>query len=185
MAQGARPTRPASSSPPRSCGTSSAASSAVDHFDPAFLGHDQPGSLAAAGPAVAHSGVRGRASVFDITPTLCRMLGLPVDPAFEGKPIAGFALRPAVPAISWAKAVPVERLVVPAGVTPSAEERKAADEFTKQLISVGYLAGAEASAVDARPANRAGTGAAGLFQNGGTFLRERGKPAEAAAWYRK
>ena len=108
-----------------------------------------------------------------------------MDPAFEGKPIAGFALRPAVPAVSWAKAVPVERLVVPAGATPSAEERKSADEFTKKLISLGYLTGAEASAVDARPANRAGTETAGSFQNVGTFLRERGKPAEAAAWYRK
>jgi len=154
-------------------------------FDTAFLWHEQPGILVAAGPAVAYSGVRGRASVFDITPTLCRMLGLLVDPAFEGKPIAGFALRPAVPAVAWAKAVPVERLVVPAGVTPSAEERKSADEFTKQLISLGYLTGAEASAVDARPANRVGTETAGSFQNVGTFLRERGKPAEAAAWYRK
>ncbi len=151
-------------------------------FDLAFLWHEQPGVLAAAGPAVAHSAARGKANVFDLTPTLCRILGLPVDPAFEGKPIAGFALRPAVPAASWAKAAPVERLAVAA---TSEADKKTADEFTKQLISLGYLTGAEAAAVDARPADRAGTETAGAFQNVGTFLRERGKPAEAAGWYRK
>jgi Tfp pilus assembly protein PilF len=150
-------------------------------FDTAFLWHEPPGILVAAGPAVAASAARGRASVFDIAPTLCRMLGLPVDPAFEGKPVAGIALRPAVATASWLKTVPVERLVVAAG----ADDRKSADEFTKQLISLGYLTGAEASAVDARPANRAGTETAGSFQNVGTYLRERGKSAEAAVWYRK
>jgi Tfp pilus assembly protein PilF len=39
--------------------------------------------------------------------------------------------------------------------------------------------------VDARPANRAGTETAGSFQNVGTFLRDRGKPAEAVGWYKK
>jgi Flp pilus assembly protein TadD len=150
-------------------------------FDTAFLWHEPPGILAAAGPAVSPAAARGKASVFDLAPTLCRILGLPVDPAFEGKPVAGFTLRPAVPTVSWAKAARVERLV-PA---PGAEDRKSADEFTKQLISLGYLTGSEASAVDARPAERAGTETAGSFQNVGTFLRERGKSAEAAGWYRK
>ena len=72
-------------------GSDRPALSSGTNFDSAFLWHEQPGILVAAGPAVAHSGVRGRASVFDLTPTLCRILGLPVDPAFEGKPIAGFA----------------------------------------------------------------------------------------------
>jgi Flp pilus assembly protein TadD len=125
---------------------------------------------------------RGTASVFDLAPTLCRLLGLPADPVFEGKLVPGFTGKPAVPAAAWAKAAPVERLV-PA--TNAADEKKAADEFTKQLVSLGYLTGSEASAVDARPANRAGTETAGSFQNVGTFLRDRGKPAEAVAWYRK
>ena len=152
-------------------------------FDTAFLWHEAPGILVAAGPGVIPSPARGKAGVFDLAPTLCRLLGLPSDPAFEGKPIAGFAVRPAVPSVSWAKVAPVERLVVLAGA--SAEEKKSADEFTKQLISLGYLTGAEASAVDARPADRAGTETAGSFQNVGTFLRYRGNPAGAAKWYRK
>ena len=151
-------------------------------FDTAFLWHEPPGILVAAGPGVIPSPARGKASVFDLAPTLCRLLGLPADPAFEGKLVPGFTGRPAVPAASWAKAAPVERLV-PA--TNAADEKKAADEFTKQLISLGYLTGSEASAVDARPANRAGTETAGSFQNVGTFLRDRGKPAEAVVWYRK
>ena len=163
-------------------GSDRPALSSGTNFDSAFLWHEQPGILVAAGPAVAHSGVRGRAGVFDLTPTLCRILGLPVDAAFEGKPVAGFALRPSVPAASWAKIAPVERLVVAANAEA---DRKSADEFTKQLISLGYLTGAEASAVDARPPDRAGTETAGSFLNVGTFLRDRGKPAEAAAWYRK
>ena len=151
-------------------------------FDTAFLWHEPPGILAAAGPGVIPSPTRGKASVFDLAPTLCRLLGLPADPAFEGKPVPGFRGRPAVPAVSWAKAAPVERLVPAAN---AADEKKAADEFTKKLISLGYLTGAEASAVDARPANRAGTQTAASFQNVGTFLRDRGKPAEAVGWYRK
>ena len=161
------------------------ASSSGIAFDTAFLWHEQPGILVAAGPGIVPSAARGRAGVFDVTPTLCRMLGLPADPAFEGKPIAGFSLPPAVPAVSWTKTVPVERLVVASGAAPTAEERKSAEEFTKKLIALGYLTGAEASAVDARPPDRAGTETAGSFQNVGTFLRERGKPAEAAVWYRK
>ncbi len=151
-------------------------------FDTAFLWHEQPGILAAAGPSVAPAASRGKAGVFDLTPTLCRILGLPADPAFEGKPVAGFSLRPARAPEAWARAAPVERLVV---VANAADDGKTADEFTKQLISLGYLTGSEASAVDARPANRAGTETAGSLQNIGTFLRERGRSAEAAVWYRK
>lgn len=154
-------------------------------FDTAFLWHEPPGILVAAGPRVVPSPARGRAGVFAVAPTLCRLLGLPVDPAFEGRPIPGFTLRPAVPPASWAKVAPVERLVPVTSAATEREEKKAADEFTKQLISLGYLTGAEASALDARPPDRAGTETAGSFQNVGTFLRDRGKPAEAVGWYRK
>ena len=153
-------------------------------FDTAFLWHESPGVLAAAGPGVAAAAVRGSASVFDVAPTLCRLLGLPPDPSFAGKPVAGFGgphVPRAQPAVSWATIAPVERLVVTAG----ADDRRAADEFTKKLISLGYLTGPEASAVDARAPDRAGTETAGSFQNMGTFLRFRGKVADSVGWYRK
>ncbi len=64
-------------------------------------------------------------------------------------------------------------------------EKKAAEEFTKKLISLGYLTGAEAAAVDARPADRAGTETAGHYQNLATFLRSRHKYEESLELYKK
>jgi Tfp pilus assembly protein PilF len=154
-------------------------------FNTAFLWHESPGILAAAGPAFPAASARGKAGVFDVTPTLCRLLGLPGDPAFEGRPVSGLAAgrTPAAPpAVSWTKTFKVERLAVRAS---SEADKKAGEEFTKKLISLGYLTGAEAAAVDARPPERAGTETAGTFQNIATFLRARGKVREALPWYRK
>jgi Flp pilus assembly protein TadD len=149
----------------------------------AYLWHESPGILAAEGPAVAPAKARGKATVFDVVPTLCRILGLPMDPAFEGKPVAGLraARLPAAPKpVSWAS-FPVERLAAGDG----AADRKAADEFGKKLVSLGYLTGAEASAVDTRPPDRAGMETAESLQNVATFLRVRGKAAESIAYYRR
>ncbi|HEX7578856.1 MAG TPA: alkaline phosphatase family protein, partial [Thermoanaerobaculia bacterium] len=154
-------------------------------FDTAFLWHESPGILAAAGPAFPALAARGKAGVFDVAPTLCRLLGLPGDPDFEGRPVSGLAVGrlPAAPmAVSWTKTVKVERLAVRAS---SEADKKAGEEFTKKLISLGYLTGAEAAAVDARPPERAGTETAGTFQNIATFLRARGHAKEALPWYRK
>ena len=154
-------------------------------FDTAFLWHESPGILAAAGPAFPAAAARGKAGIFDVTPTLCRLLGLPGDPGFEGRPVSGLAVGrlPAAPAaVSWAKTFKVERLAVRAS---SEADKKAGEEFTKKLISLGYLTGAEAAAVDARPPERAGTETAGTFQNIATFLRARGHAKEALPWYRK
>ena len=154
-------------------------------FDTAFLWHRDPGMLAAEGPAVVPARERGKASVFDVVPTLCRLLGLPADPKFEGKPVAGLggaSLPKAVPPVSWERSVKVERLAVR---EMDARERKAAEEFTKKLIALGYLTGSEAAAVDARPADRAGTETAGHYQNLATFLRSRHKYEESLPLYRK
>ncbi len=154
-------------------------------FDTAFLWHRDPGMLAAEGPAILPSKERGKASVFDLAPTLCRLLGLPADPKFEGKAVSGLggaALPPAVAPVSWEKTAKVERLVVR---DMDETEKKAAEEFTKKLISLGYLTGSEAAAVDARPADRAGTETAGHYQNLATFLRSRHKYEESLELYKK
>ena len=154
-------------------------------FDTAFLWHESPGILAAAGPAFPAARARGEAGVFDVTPTFCRLLGLPADPAFEGRAVPGLAAAgvPAPPpAVSWTKTFPVERLAARAA---SEADRKAGEEFTKKLISLGYLTGAEAVAVDARPPDSAGTETAGALQNIATFLRARGRVQEALSWYRR
>ena len=154
-------------------------------FDTAFLWHESPGILAAAGPAFPASAARGRAGIFDVTPTLCRLLGLPARPGLRGPAVSGLAASrlPAAPtAVSWTKTFKVERLAVAASTEA---DKKAGEEFTKKLISLGYLTGAEAAAVDARPPERAGTETAGSFQNIATFLRARGQAKEALPWYRK
>lgn len=154
-------------------------------FDTAFLWHESPGILAAMGPAFSASASRGRAGVFDLAPTMARLLGIPPDPRFEGKAVAGLSSErcpPARAAVSWEKEAKVERLAV-RGATEA--DRKAGEEFTKKLISLGYLTGSEAAAVDARPRDRSGTETAGTFQNIATFLRARGKVAESLGWYRK
>lgn len=161
------------------------ATSSGVQFDTAFLWHRDPGMLAAEGPAIVPSKERAAASVFDLAPTLCRLLGLPPDPAFEGKVLGGLggaALPGAVAAASWEKTAKVERLLVR---DPGETEKKAAEEFTKKLVALGYLTGSEASAVDGRPASRAGTETAGAYQNLGTFLRSRQKYEESLALYRK
>ena len=150
-------------------------------FDTAFLWHESPGILAAEGPAFPH-GPRAKATVFDVAPTLARLLGVPADPKFEGRPVAGLvpsALPPAAAPVSWQK-TPVERA---AARGAGDADRRAGEEFTKKLVSLGYLTGPEAAAVDARPPERAGTETAGTFQNIATFLRARGKASEALAWY--
>ncbi|MFN7986088.1 MAG: alkaline phosphatase family protein [Thermoanaerobaculia bacterium] len=154
-------------------------------FDTAFLWHRDVGILAAEGPAIVPSKERGKASVFDVAPTLCRLLGLPTDPKFDGAPVPGLggaALPPAVPRVSWEKTAKVERLVVR---DMNATEKQAAEEFTKKLIALGYLTGSEAAAVDARPADRAGTETAGYYSNQATFLRYQHKYVESLPLYRK
>ena len=88
-------------------------------------------------------------------------------------------MSPAAARVWWQK-TPVERA---AARGAGDADRRAGEEFTKKLVSLGYLTGPEAAAVDARPPERAGTETAGTFQNIATFLRARGKASEALAWY--
>lgn len=150
----------------------------------AYLWHRNPGVLVVAGPAVTPGRGRGKASVFDIAPSVARLLGLPPDPAWEGRPVSGIVAKAPLPQPprSWTTFAPVERLVP---LERPAEERIVADEFTKKLISLGYLTGAEASHVESTAAPLAGRETAMGLANLGTFLRLRGKPADSIPWYRR
>ncbi len=154
------------------------------NFQTAFLWHRSPGVLVAEGPSVRPGAARGKASVFDIAPTVSRLLGLPPDPAFEGRPVADLVAKapPPRPPKSWAAFAPVERLVPD---ERAAEEKQVADEFTKRLIALGYLTGAEASHVESAAATPTSLETAMGLTNVGTFLRSRGKPAESVSWYKK
>ena len=153
-------------------------------LETAYLWHRSPGILVAAGPGLAPSPARGKATVFDVAPTLSRLLGLPPDPAWEGRPVVGIVTksRAPLPAKSWASFAKVERLV-PAG--KPTDEKRVADEFTKKLISLGYLSGADAPRVETDAAPAAGLETAMGLSNVGTFLRLRGKPGDSILWYRK
>ncbi len=156
-------------------------------FDTAFLWHRSPGVLAAQGPTVAPSRTRGTASVFDIGPTLTRLLGLPPDPRFEGRVAEGFRVSempPFVASVSWEKSVPVERVLVNSDEAFEASQR-AGEALTQKLRSLGYLGGHESGAIDSRPPGNGGTETAAGCQNLATFLRERGQLDQAVAWYRK
>ena len=150
----------------------------------AYLWHRTPGILVAAGPAVAPASARGKATVFDVAPTMARLLGLPPDPAWEGHPAAGIVAKAPPPAAakSWTAFAAVERLV-PAG--RPADERRVADEFTKKLISLGYLTGAEASHIESASSARPGLETPMGLSNTGTFLRKRGKASDSIPWYRR
>jgi Flp pilus assembly protein TadD len=153
-------------------------------IETAYLWHKTPGVLVAAGPAVAAARTRGKASVFDVAPTAARILALPPDPAWEGRALPGVVARAAapLPAKAWSTFATVERLV-PAD--RPADEKRVADEFTKKLISLGYLTGAEAAAVESGAGARAEMETSTGLSNLGTFLRERGKPKEAIPYYQK
>ena len=133
---------------------------------------------------MAASAARGKATVFDVAPTVSRLLGLPPDPAWEGRPVPGIiAKAPApLPPRSWSTFAAAERLV-PA--EKPADERRVADEFTKQLVSLGYLTGAEAAHVESASGPRPGLETPMGLSNLGTFLRKRGKARESISWYRK
>ena len=149
-----------------------------------FSGTSRPASSWRRGRASSPSPTRGKASVFDLAPTLCRLLGLPADPAFEGKLVPGFTGRPAVPAAAWAKAAPVERLVARDERAPRTRRRPPTSSRRSSSRSATSRA-PRPRPWTRGPPDRAGTETAGSFQNVGTFLRDRGKPAEAVGWYRK
>lgn len=106
-----------------------------------------------AGPGVAARGrVATRASVFDITPTLAALLGIPPDPAWRTSLLPGTPPAESLSQVSWGPLVPSSsyRENV-AGSAP------ANDELMAQLRALGYIGddGTSAGAVTP-PATAAG-----------------------------
>jgi Flp pilus assembly protein TadD/arylsulfatase A-like enzyme len=153
----------------------------------AYLWHEPTGILVLAGPGAARSAGRKSASVFDITPLLCRLLGLPPDPRMPGKVPAGFLaamVPPARPAVRWDRAFTVQRAKI---VRNLAAEKKAGQEFTKKLVSLGYLTGS--SSPSAAVAADAGGGDVRLtpfgVSNLGVYLAEQGRVADSLPYFEK
>src|SRR5207245_725466 len=108
--------------------------------------HRIDGVLTAWGERVKASPARGEASIYDIAPTLCALLGLPVDPNMSGRPLLADFVDVGAPARrDLYGAAAVRRL--PASAPPAAE----ADEYARKLRALGYLSGSESKSVATLP----------------------------------
>ncbi len=150
------------------------------NWSTAAFWHRLDGVYAFWGKGVRKGGERGRASLFDVAPTVLALLDLPMDVRMTGRPIAAAFERLPEPARKDLFAgVTVRRM---AAEPMSAEQ---ASEYTKKLLALGYLSGSEA-----RPLAPVGGDAPGLtegaWNNLGLFEREvRKDSARARASFEK
>ena len=144
--------------------------------------HRLDGVFAAWGARVRPSAERGRASVFDVEPTVAALFGLPVDRAAPGAVLrAAFGDLAAPPRKDLVAAVPVRRLAA----EPMSE--KQADEYAKKLKALGYLSGGESARLAPAGGERPGE-TEGAWNNLGLYLFNQGGKANleaAAAAYRR
>jgi predicted AlkP superfamily phosphohydrolase/phosphomutase len=152
-------------------------------LNPATAGfwHRLDGVFAAWGARVKKGPERGRATVFDVAPTVAALLGLPVDRQVEGAPIrAAFRELVAPPRRDLAAEIPVRRL---AAEQMSENE---ASEYAKKLMALGYLSGSEPGKLAPSGGDRPGM-TEGAWNNLGLYLSRNGKSnsARAEQAYRK
>ncbi len=137
--------------------------------------HRLDGVFAAWGARVQKSPERGRASVFDVAPTVAALLGLPVDRMAVGTTIrAGFRDLAAPPRKDLVAEVPVRRL--------AAEQMSEgeASEYAKKLMALGYLSGGEPGKLAPSGGDRPGM-TEGAWNNLGLYLSRNGKSNAARA----
>lgn len=157
----------------------------------AYLWHEPYGIFVLAGPGAAKSAGLRTVNVFDVAPVLCRLLGLPPDERMKGRVPAGL-LSGTVPAakakVRWDRAFKVER----ATITRNLEaEKRAGEEFTKKLVSLGYLSGSSGPAAVAVQ-GAAGPGAAGEVRmtpfgvsNIGVYYAESGRTKDSLPFFER
>jgi predicted AlkP superfamily phosphohydrolase/phosphomutase/Flp pilus assembly protein TadD len=142
--------------------------------------HRIDGVLAVWGERVKASPERGEANIYDIAPTVCALLGLPVDPNMSGRPLLADFVDVEAPARrDTYGTVAVRRL--PASAPPAAE----ANEYTRKLRALGYLSGSESKSVAALPEGPWPGRTEGAWNNLGVFQRESGRLEEADRSFRE
>jgi predicted AlkP superfamily phosphohydrolase/phosphomutase/tetratricopeptide (TPR) repeat protein len=141
--------------------------------------HRLDGVFAAWGANVKGGQPRGKATVYDVAPTISALLGLPVDRRERGSAIrTAFTKLAPPPSKDLYPTITVRR------VQAEAMSGKDADEYAKNLRNLGYLSGSE-------PAKLAPTGGSkpGLTEGGwnnlGVYLRENSNLAGAETAFRK
>lgn len=153
--------------------------SSLDWGTAAFW-HRLEGILAVWGTRVHASPARGEARVYDVAPTLCALLGLPVDPKMAGQALLSLFDGVSPPARQNVfENLSVHRLVT-APVSPA--ER---DAFAQKLRALGYLSGSESKSL---PLARDGPWPGrteGAWNNLGLILREAERFSEAEHCFRE
>jgi Flp pilus assembly protein TadD len=142
--------------------------------------HRLDGVYALWGRGVRGNAERGRATLYDIAPTVLSLLGLPADVRMSGRPItAAFERLPSLGRKDLFSGVAVRRLATEA---MSAEQ---ASEYTKKLLALGYLSGSEARPLAPTGGDRPGM-TEGAWNNLGLFETDsRKNPAAARKAFEK
>lgn len=136
------------------------------NWNTAAYWHRMDGAFAAWGSRVTSGRPRGKASVFDVAPTVLALLDLPPDRRMSGHAVTA-AFRDVAPrrANDAFAAVAVRR--VPA---EEMSEREAS-EYAKKLLALGYISGSETKPLAPTGGERPGM-TEGAWNNLGLYLRE-------------
>jgi predicted AlkP superfamily phosphohydrolase/phosphomutase len=139
--------------------------------------HRMDGVLLAWGEGVLPASPNGRATAFDVAPTLLALMELPADAQMRGS---------AVPILRGLSAQKQPGLLgkVPVETVASAEvDRKEAAEYTKKLVALGYISPRDAEAQKTAPRTSAGL-TKGAWNNLGIYRRFSLRDASGAraAW---
>jgi Tfp pilus assembly protein PilF len=164
-------------------GDSRPALSQSDAWNTAAYWHRKEGMLLFSGPRVAPSPKRGRASIYDLAPTVSALLGLPIDSRMKGRVLSD-SFRPPLPSPrkeDLRASVPVSLLPVAA---TSDATRRDADARRQELRALGYLTGGEKAQGAPSPGGRPGRTEGG-WNNLGLLLRDKGESAAAERAFRK
>ncbi len=142
--------------------------------------HRIDGVLALWGARVKPSPARGDASVFDIAPSVCALLDLPVDSKMSGAALlANFTGVPVPARRDVAAEISVRRL----SASPASPAE--ADEYARKLRALGYLSGSESKSVATLPEGPWPGRTEGAWNNLGLFQREAGRLEEAERSFRE
>jgi predicted AlkP superfamily phosphohydrolase/phosphomutase len=135
------------------------------NWNTAAYWHRLDGVLAAWGPRVAAGKPRGKASVFDVAPTVLGLLGVAPDRRMRGRPMPAFSgLSPAAARDVFA-GITVRRM-------PAEEmSEQEASEYAKKLVALGYISGSDAAPLAPTGGDRPGM-TEGAWNNLGLYYRE-------------
>ncbi len=136
--------------------------------------HRLDGVFAAWGARVRPSAERGKASVFDVAPTVAALLGVPVDRREPGR-----VIRAAFPSVAAPPREDLFARVAVRRVEAAASSVGDADEYSRRLKSLGYLSGAEPAKLAPTGGERPGLTEVG-WNNLGVYLRDNTKNFPAA-----